>query len=207
MKKAGYDILFYLIAPLLIWNLLRKGTGDYAAMLLTTVPGFIYTVYFFVKDKTFHVTGIFILTSLICGRSLDLLAGSAEQMLWNDVFLSGAYIVFWTATIVLGKPMGMYFFIDYAYLQGYPRKESERFFRSRELFPHFQFYTALLALKSMASLILRTWCIRTYGVDGFSRITVIMTVNDWMFSGLTILYVLFIVRKIQRLNNGGSLQA
>lgn len=203
-KKVVYDLLCYMIVPLLIWNLLREETGDYYAMLLTTVPGFVNTIYSFFKDKTYNVTGIFILVSLILGRALDVMAGTAEQMLWNDIYLNILYIVFWITTILLNKPMGMYFFIDYANLRGFSRRETERFFRSKELFRYFQYYTALLALKSLESLLLRVWCIQTYGVNGFNRINVITNANNWALFGISILYILYIVKQINRLNRGAE---
>ena len=53
-------------------------------MLLSSVPGIIYTLYTF--EKQFNVTGFFILITLISNTTVDLLSGSAERMLWNDAY-------------------------------------------------------------------------------------------------------------------------
>ncbi|GEL06410.1 hypothetical protein RST01_30370 [Rummeliibacillus stabekisii] len=57
-------------------------------MLITTIPGFVYTIYSLIIDKQFNITGIFILDTLAIGTTADLLSGSAEQMIWNGVYLS-----------------------------------------------------------------------------------------------------------------------
>lgn len=200
-KKIVCDIVFYLIIPLFIWNELRKEFGDYYTMLLTTLPGFIYTVYFFFKNRTYSITGIFILTSLFVGRALDLISGSAERMLWNDIYIDIVYTLFWVITIVIGKPMGMYFFIDYAYLQGFERDNAKQLYRRKELFKYFKYLTALFALKGIESILLNSWAIKTYGVDGFNHIKIVMSVNGYISSGITIAYILFIVKKIKKVTH------
>lgn len=197
-KKVVYDIVFYLIIPLFIWNYFRKEFGDYYTMLLTTLPGFLYTVYFFFKDRTYNVTGIFVLISLVTGRILDIISGSAEQMLWNDIYIDIVFVIFWIITIAIKKPMGMYFFIDYAYLQGFEREKTKQFFRKKELFHYFQYFTALLALRNIEGLLLKAWCIKVYGVDGFNHISIVMSVNGYIFSGITIAYILYIYGKIKK---------
>ena len=81
------ELLFYAALPYVIWKFGREPLGDYVAMLLSTIPGFIYTIYRFIKDKQFNVTGVFILASLLLSTTVDLLSGSAEQMIWNGVYL------------------------------------------------------------------------------------------------------------------------
>ena len=77
------DLIFYAALPYLIWNFGRDSLGDYTAMLVSTIPGFVYTIYRFILDKQFNITGLFILGSLALGTTVDLLSGSAEQMIWN----------------------------------------------------------------------------------------------------------------------------
>jgi len=197
-KKLVYDIVFYLIVPLLIWNWVRKGLGDYYTMLLTTIPGFIYTIFFFIKDKTYNVTGIFMLVSLFSGRILDILSGSAERMLWNDIYINIVYIFFWLTTILIKKPMGMYFFIDYAYAQGFNREKSKKLYLRKGLFKYFQYLTALFAIRDLEQILLKIWAIKTYGVTGFNQISIVMRINGYIFTGIIILFILFIVNLIKK---------
>ncbi|EEK43172.1 Integral membrane protein [Bacillus cereus m1293] len=85
-KKAILDLVFYLVIPFLIWKFAKPYIDPYYAMLLSSVPGIIYTLYTFKKEKQFNVTGFFILITLISNTTVDLLSGSAERMLWNDAY-------------------------------------------------------------------------------------------------------------------------
>ena len=62
MKKYAVilDLIFYVVLPFVIWTFGRESLGDYWALLLSTVPGFIYTITNFVRDRQFNITGIFI---------------------------------------------------------------------------------------------------------------------------------------------------
>ncbi|MEQ6356007.1 VC0807 family protein [Lysinibacillus sp. M3] len=78
--------MFYAGLPYVIWNFGREPLGDYTAMLISTIPGIVYTIYRFILDKQFNITGLLILCSLALGTTVDLLSGSAEQMIWNGVY-------------------------------------------------------------------------------------------------------------------------
>src|SRR5699024_6127122 len=81
------DIICYVVIPFLLWNYGRSFLGYYLAVLLSTVPEFIYTVYRFVNEKQMNITGLFIITSLLISTVVDLLSTSALNMLWNQVYL------------------------------------------------------------------------------------------------------------------------
>lgn len=194
-KRAVYDLLFYLIIPLFIWNVFKKEFGSYYAMLLTSLPGFIYTIYSFLKDKKYNVPGIYILTASVIGRILDVVSHSAEQMLWNDVYMHIAHASLWIITIVIKKPMAIYF-IEYFYT-GADRNTKE-LFRKKELFKYFQYLTLLYALMYIEKMIVKVWAIKTYGVDGFNYISIIMRVNGYILPVLTLPYIIFMWKKIRR---------
>ncbi|WP_209020100.1 VC0807 family protein [Jeotgalibacillus proteolyticus] len=81
------DILCYGVIPYLIWSYGRESLGDYWAIILSTVPGIIYTVYRFASERQLNIMGIFILGNLGLGTIVNLLSSSAESMLWNQVYL------------------------------------------------------------------------------------------------------------------------
>jgi hypothetical protein len=62
MKKniVLLDLIFYGALPLLFWNVLRDVTGDYYAMLLSSVPAILYTMYRFWEMKRVNVFGIYL---------------------------------------------------------------------------------------------------------------------------------------------------
>lgn len=115
------ELLIYLGLPYVIWTYGRNLMGDYYAMLLSTAPAIIYTIYRFLKDRQFNMVGVFVIFSLMLGSALDLLAGSALQMLWNSVWLSYAFTTIYLFSMIIQKPLAIYFAVEFMFLQGYPR--------------------------------------------------------------------------------------
>ncbi|WP_054752138.1 VC0807 family protein [Piscibacillus salipiscarius] len=121
-KHAGYDILFYLVIPLIIWNYGRDLMGDYYAILLSTFPGFLYTVYRFIEQRQINITGMFVITTLLISTMVDILSPDAKAMLWNQVYLGYAFAGVFLFSMLIKKPLALYLAVDFAYLQGYERK-------------------------------------------------------------------------------------
>jgi len=104
MKKLMVlDLIFYMILPLLLWNYGREPFGDYYAMLLSTVPGFIYTVYRFLRERQLNISGLLIILSLFLSTIINLLSGSAENMLWNQVYFGYVYAALFLLSILFRK--------------------------------------------------------------------------------------------------------
>ncbi|TLS36115.1 VC0807 family protein [Pseudalkalibacillus caeni] len=192
MKKLPIlDLVFYLVIPLLIWNEGRDLIGDYYAILLSTVPGILYTFYRFFVEKQFNVTGLFIITTMLIGAVVDLLSGDAEAMLWNNVYYGGGIGLFFLLSSLIRKPIAMYFSIDIAYLQGYARQDSYMLYTKKGLFVYFQLLNLLFAFRSFTMSGLKAVLIETYGVEQYDRILFMMNVAGWIFTG--IIFIAYIV--------------
>ena len=113
-KLIWLDVIFYLAIPLGIWHFGKDMLGDYAAMLLSTVPGLLYTIYRFFLEKQFNITGLFIIITLALSTSVNLIAGSAERMLVYSIYCDFAMGLFYLFTVIIKKPIVLYFFIDVA---------------------------------------------------------------------------------------------
>lgn len=198
MKKLFCDIVFYLVFPLAIWNIGRDKIGAYYAMVFSGLPGLIYAFYGILKTKNYSVFGIFILISIIVGRIGDLLAKSPEGILWNGVYISFAFTAFYLITVIIKKPLGLYIFVDFASSQGYSRKESLEFLRKMEWFIYMQLLTILLAVSVLEGVLLKIWLINKLGVDGFNSMSVILSINGYIFWGFQILFCSFIGFKIRK---------
>jgi len=196
-KRTLLDLIIYLGVPLLIWNTCRPYLGDYFAMLLSTVPGIIYTLYTFVKEKQYSITGLFILVTMIIGGILDVYSKTAHQMLWNYVYLNIGLVIFWCLTMIMKKPMAMYFFIDYAFLHGFPKEHTRPLYRQMPFFGYFMFLTAFLAMRDLSDVILRIILIHLYDVNGFNKIKVITQVWDTITTIMFIYGIILIIKKIQ----------
>lgn len=199
MKKNLFilDIIFYVGLPLFVWHVLRDHVGDYAAMLLTSVPGIIYTLYRFKEMKEINVTGTFILATMVIGMVVDLMSGSALQMLWNNVYYAAAIGVFYLLTMLLKKPLALYFALDMAELQGYDRTFSKHLYFQKRLFIVFQLITFVFALRNVLSVLLNSWLIQQYGVEAFDNGILIKQILGWVMTGLTIIGFIYVGKVIQ----------
>jgi hypothetical protein len=166
-------------------------------MLLSTVPGIIYTLYTFFKEKQYSITGLFILTTMIIGGMLDIFSKTAHQMLWNMVYMNIGLVVFWCITMVIKKPMAMFFFIDYAYLQGVPKVRTRLLYRQMPYFKYFMFLTMFLALRDLSDIFLRIFLIHTYDVEGFNEIKVITQIWNTLTTIMFVYGIILIIKQIQ----------
>lgn len=66
MKKIlVLDLLFYFILPYFFWNYGIRWIwiDDYDALLLSTVPSVVYTIYRFLKEKQFNIAGLLVIST------------------------------------------------------------------------------------------------------------------------------------------------
>jgi hypothetical protein len=196
--------LIYLGVPLLIWNTCRSFLGDYLAMLLSTIPGIIYTLFTFFKEKQYSITGLFILSTMVISGLLDVFSRSAHQMLWNMVYMNIGLVLFWCFTIIIKKPMAMLFFIDYSYLNGVPKSESRSLYIQKPFFRYFIFLTLFMTFRDLADIFLRVFLIHLYDVDGFNKIKVITQIWNMLTTALFIYGIILIIKQIHHHQNTPS---
>ena len=196
------DVFFYIGVPLIAWNFFREHWGDYYTILFGMVPGVIYTVATFVINKEWNITGIFFLSIISLNLVMNLLSSTAEEELWNTVWLGYLSIAFYTFTILIRRPIGIFFFIDYAYAKGIPRERSRTLYRAPENFHHFIKFTLFLILREIVVIIVKTSMIKELGVDGFNAIQITTSVINYTFTGLTIFYVVYILKHIKQVDMG-----
>lgn len=179
-----FDLFFFVALPYIIWNFGREPFGDYVAMLVSTIPGIVYSIYRFILDKQFNITGLFVLGSLALGTTLDLLSGSAEQMIWNGVYLSLFYSFLYFVALLIKRPFSLYFAVDFAYLQGHARKDSRALFYQEGIFKWFQFIQVLFVIRGLFMAGLTVFLLKKYGIDGYGEMLIYKKISNWIFSGL-----------------------
>jgi len=197
-KRILFDAFFYLGVPILTWNLFRGDLGDYYAILFGMLPAIIYTIVMAVINKEWNVTGFFFLSLISMNFLFNLLSKTAEQELWNGVYMSIISIIFYVITILIKRPMGMYFFIDYAYAKGVPRKASKALYNSSENYAYFVQFTLFLLLREVLQGSVKSYLIFERGVEAFNTIQLTSSVIGYIFTGLTIFYVLHIIKKTKK---------
>lgn len=183
-KFIIFDLIFYAAIPYVLWKFGRDPFGDYNAMLISTVPGFIYTIYRFVKEKQFNIAGLFVIVSLLIGTVINLLSGSAVQMLWNSIFLGLFYAFVHFIAFIVKRPFSLYFAVDFSYLQGYDRKSSTNLFYQKDIFKWFQIIQVLFILRSLTLAALKVYLLKIYGVDGYDQMLIYRQLVSWMFSAI-----------------------
>lgn len=170
--------------PYIVWNYGKELFGDYAAMLISTIPGFVYTCYRFFLDKQFNITGLFIIGSLALGTTINLLSGSADQMIWNGVYLGLFYTVIYFIALVIKHPFSLYFAVDFAYLQGHDRKDSTALFFQKGIFKWFQFIQVIFIVRGLFMAGLTVFLLEKYGVDAYGGMLLYRQIASWFFSVL-----------------------
>lgn len=192
-----FDLICYVAIPLLIWNFGRDVLGDYYAMLASSVPGIIYSIYRFVLIKTFNLFGIFMLGNLIVGTLIDVLAGSAMQLLWNNVFYSFAIALLFIATVIINRPLFLFFAIDFNELQGNDREKMKKLFYQRKVLFTFKAITILFAFRDILLASIKIWLIKEYGVEAFDKGIVLRQVLSWGITGLSVIGFIYISKLLQ----------
>lgn len=200
-----WDLICYIAFPLFIWNFGREIVGDYFAMLISSVPGIIYSFVRFYVTKAINFFGIFMISTLVVGTIIDVLAGSAIQLLWNNVYYAYALGVLFLFSILIKRPFVLYFFLDFAVLQGYERQASKKLFYQPKIYMLFCLITFAFAFRDILLASIRVWLIKEYGVEAFDKGIVLRQALGWTISGICILGYLKILKLIKEYTNPTTL--
>lgn len=196
MKKKAvvFDLLFYMVIPLIMWNTLRESLGDYATMLLASVPGIVYTVFSFIKDRRINFLGLFMLITLVIGTVIDILSGSALQMMWNNVYY-GVFIGFiFIASMLLKRPIAYYFALDGGEMMGYERSFVKMFLSSKKKMIALHLITLCYGLRSMIVAGVNVHLLRQYGVEAFDQGIVFKQIVTWTITIITAIGFLYVMK-------------
>jgi hypothetical protein len=195
------DLIFYLIFPIVIWNVGRDLIGDYYAMLVSSIPGIIYSMIRFILLKKVNLFGVFIISNLLVGTLIDVLSGSATNLLWNNVFYSyflGSLFLF---TIFINKPIALYFALDFVELQGQNRIKMREVFFQKRLLNLFKLITFGFAFRDILLASIKVWLIVTYGIESFDKGLILRQVLSWILTGLSIYGFIYISKLINENDN------
>lgn len=190
-----WDIVCYVIFPLVVWNVLRGPLGDYPAMLISTVPGIIYTLIRFWKIRKWNTFGIFMITTLVLGTIVDVSSGGGLQFLWNNIFYSYALSLFFLITIIIKKPLFLYFALDLMEVTGKEKDKVREFFFSKKPFRLFQYATLIFVVRDVSIATFKWYLVVKYGVESFDEGLVVRQVINWGFTFLSV----FVMMKIASL--------
>lgn len=197
-KFILFDLIFYVLIPYFVWSFGRESFGDYIAMLISTIPGLVYTCYRLILEKQFNIAGLFIIGSLALGTTVNLISGSAEQMIWNGVYLGLFYTAIHFIALIFKRPLSLYFAVDFTYLQGYARKDSTTLFFQEGIFKWFQFIQVVFVIRGIFMAWLTIFLLDKYGIDGYGGMIVYKQVASWSFWILSIGMFIYINIPVKR---------
>lgn len=189
-----WDIICYLVFPLVVWNFGREIFGDYYAMLISSVPGIIYSILRFIVIKKVNVFGIFMISNLTISTLVDVLSGSAIQMLWNNVYYGLVIALFFILTIVINKPLFLYLSLDFLELQGHNRQDMKDSFYQKKVLLVFKFITFGLALREIVLAAVKGWLILDYGVEAFDKGIILRQVLNWGITGISMIGFVYVFK-------------
>lgn len=194
------DLLFYAVFPYILWAAARHSISDYHALLLSTVPSFVYTFLRFAVERQWNVTGLFLIVTLITSTVVDLVSGSAEAMIMNNIRTLFAFGIFFLATMAVRRPMAAYFFADTAmYWFGQKNKRSVDFYRKPECLPYFQGLTLLFALRYLFIAGAKWSMFQSVGVDGYGVLIWWRVMLSWGFGAVILLASFAVAQHVSRL--------
>ncbi|MNC17811.1 hypothetical protein D3C75_657020 [compost metagenome] len=156
-----WDIVMYLVLPMAVWRLGEGHLPDYYLILITGIPGIIYTLVTLMIRKKANFTGIFILTVMLTDSALDLLAGSVRNMFLYGLWQNGIMALLYGLTLLLRRPVSLYFALDVAELQGFNRQESRKLFLQPRPRRWLIQITALMGIRSLGFAFIK-WTVLTY---------------------------------------------
>jgi hypothetical protein len=169
-------------------------------MLVSAVPGMVYTVYRFLSIRRINFFGIFMIANLVIGTLLDVLAGSALQMLWNGVYYSAALALLFLATMAANKPIFLYISLDIVEMQGANRQVMKQRFFQKDVLSLFHWITFAFALRDLLLAGIEAWLIARYGVEAFNKAKILRQAISWGIYGLCC--ICFV--RISKLINAGQ---
>lgn len=210
MKKESnliiYDLILYLVFPLVGYKLLKPYIGDYWAMIVPTIPGILYTLFRFWYTKQFNVTGIFIISTMSVSTALDLIAGTKENLLLYNVYYHIGLIGVFFILFAIKKPLPYYFMIDIAAIQGQEREESKKLYKHPSLFKLFQYLFIAWIVKDIIFTGAQWWMLEAYGVKAYYSRTIIFTVGGYIFGIIMAIGYAMITMRAQKIKEENEQQ-
>jgi len=200
-KIVFWDVICYIVFPLLVWNFIRDEIGDYYAMLLSSVPGIIYTIIRFYYIRSLQFFGIFMLANLVLSTLVDVMSGSAINLLWNRVYFAIGIGVFFLGTMLVKRPVALLFALDIMEMQGQRRESLKKIFYQKKVLLVFQAITFVFVFREGLFAAWKAWLIKEYGVEAFDQALVLRQVLSWVLTGVTVIGYLYVGKILQDQSN------
>jgi len=193
------DFVLFFFFPLVFWELCREVVGDYPAMILSTLPGILYSFYRFKNNARLNYMGICVILNLTAGLLVDLLSGSALQLLWNNVFYSASLLFIYSVSVAARKPVYLYFTLDLMVMRGYDKKITKELFFEKKTYKLFQLITLIYCANELIYILcLSTWIMK-YGVEAYRLDIILVSSLNTMLSIASLAAFFFIHQAVNEI--------
>ena len=188
--SAISDIAFYIVIPLIIWNLRGFLHSDYIAMLLSVSSSVSYTIIRFVLERQFNFSGFFIVSVLSAFMLMNIVSSNAISIQYNNIILNIFIILFYIGSILIKKPCGKYFYRDLMKEFG---NDPGKF----ESASSYNGLTIVFALRDFIIVIIRFAFLYMMGMHGIKYIIPITRI-------VTYIFILVIIKMMKKMSSSNT---
>jgi hypothetical protein len=202
MRKEWYlliDLFFYFLFPFVIWETLRQFINDYPAMLLSSLPGIVYSLYRLFHSKELKFTRIFLFTNIIGELLVEILSGSALQLLWNSAFYSLGLAFLYLVSFLINKPLYLYFALDILVSQGHDRNIMKGMLIETNSLNILKIITFANTFNHLSYALLLMPLISIKGINSYSYSLMIDQILIFIMSAISVVGFFFIHKNINEI--------
>jgi hypothetical protein len=202
MRKEWYlliDLFFYFLFPFVIWETCRHFINDYLAIILSSLPGIFYSLYRLFHSMELNFTRIFLFTNIIGELLVDLLSGSALQLLWNAVFYSFGLALLYLVSCFINKPFFLYFAFDILVSQGYDRNITMEMLNETNSFNILKIITFANTFNHLSYALLLMPMISKKGIEAYTDSLIIDQILIFIMSAVSVVGFFFIHKNLNEI--------
>lgn len=194
-----FDVLCYFIFPILCWEVGRVYLSDYIALLISSFPGIVYSLYRYLETSSLSVTRVFLLLNIIIGLFIDLFSGTAPRLLWNDAYYSLGLSLFYLGSCFFFKPLIFYIALDLLVLQGYDRKLTREVLLSKEALTVLRWITLLNSLREFMYAFFLIKTLPEHGVEIYTLSVFLDQLFSFLISGISLIGFYYLYRLLNEI--------
>jgi peptidoglycan/LPS O-acetylase OafA/YrhL len=202
MRKEWYlliDLFFYFLFPFVIWETCRQFINDYLAIILSVLPGIVYSLYRLFHSMELNFTRMFLLANIIGELIVNLFSGSALQLLWNLAFYSLGLAILYLVSCFINKPLFLYFALDILVTQGYDRNITKEMLKETNSLSILKIMTITNSINQLSYAILLMLMISIKGIEAYSYSMIMEQILNLAVSVISVCGFYFIYKNINEI--------
>lgn len=189
-----WDFVFYFLVPIFCWEIGRRYLSDYIAMIISSLPGIIYSIERLRQTGKLSFTAFYLLINIMIELSIDLLSGSALQLLWNTAIYSLVLCLVSLISCIVNKPLFLYFSLDILVQQDYDRKITKQEFTNPAAIKILKALTLINGIRELIFALLLMHLIKKFGVEIYTFSILIDRLLSIIISALSLIGFVYLYK-------------